>query len=425
MSPNGPSTNARIRDLFEFGEQSEFSVDKIDNVVQVSSSDDLPAVSNGRHQLEDATAYKFNGFVTSTAGLELASTSPLIGTHGGIDGFIHTGGATAIYGRDANYLSRDMYVHAPGGTVYDLEATQSEEMLVESISISDAAGLGNISNLGTVDGFRVPSWKGCNFEDFDAGLTFTGSPDKVFIEGCPLRGVTASSVTILEFDSNFTTDIVDLPNNYVKGVQSDTEVINVDASATINRIFQYTGTTHDSTVTESNILTGAAGSDVVGYRVKNSFPISDSVAIANYTLDSGSTATISTSASSKTDGSNYVKIPGSTTSTTVIRFSHANNEATYDGKKTTQTRLQAVAALGTSSGDEVAMAWFEDGSLISGTATRVKTQGTGNAVGQAVSSVGIATGTSTGASYDVRVANLDSTTDIDVGELNAALDADV
>lgn len=408
-------------------DQAEFgTVSSINNVELISSSDDLPDVENGRHQLETQTAYKFSGFVSSQYGLELANSSPLLGTHGGIDGFIHTGGGTAIYGRDSHYFSADMYVHAPGGTIYDLQATQSEEMLVESVSMNDAAGLGEIGNLGTIDGFRVPSFKGCNFGDFKAGLTLTGTPNKIFFEASPFRGVTESGVTMFEYDANFDGDVVDYTDNYVKQVQSDTEVIRVDASATINDVFQYRGTTHGQSVTEDNILVGAAGSDVVGYRVSDAYPIADSVAVANYFLDSASTVvSITTQATSKTDESAYVTIPGTTSSNASARFTLGDNEATYDGKKTTLTHLQAVTSLGTSSGDRVSIAWFADGSLVAGTATRVLTSGTGNAVGKSVSSIGVDMEATSGTTYDARVANLDSTTDVDVGELNASLDANL
>jgi len=419
-------------DALDTGEEAVITQDRNSwqplNYIQrrnIFSASDLPEPTNGTHTLDARTAYIFNGFVTSQNGLDISNGPALLGRHGSMDGFIHTGQQTAITGTNGGFFARDLYLHAPLGQMFDLTATTSEEMLVESISMSDAAGLGNIANLGTIDGFRVPTFKGCNFEDFDAGLTFTGTPEKVHIIDSPLRGVTASGVTILEFDANLSTNIVDLPKNYVKDVQSDTEVIRVDPNATVSEIFQYTGNTHDASVTKSNILTGAAGTDVVGYRVKNSFPITDSVAIGNYSLDSNSTATISTQATDKNDGDAYVTIPGATTSELNIRWTIGDNEATYNGKKDTQTQLTATLSLGTGGGDTVATAWFRNGSIVSGTPTRTATQGTGNAVGQSTSSVGICPDCTTDDTYDIRVANLDSTGDIDVGEMNGLLEADV
>jgi len=320
---------------------------------------------------------------------------------------------------------RDFYAHAPGGQVFDVAGDQTTEVLVESSSFSDAAGLGQIANLGVFDGMRVPSFKGCNFEDFAAGLTFTGTPDKVFVSNSPLRNPVGSGVTILEFDANLDVNIVDLPNNYVKDVQSDTEVVYVDPDATITEIFQYIKNTHDSTVTKSNILTGAASTEAVGYRVKNSFPIVDSVATANYSLDTDSTVTISTQATDKNDDAAYVKVPGATTSNVNIRFDLGNNEATYRGKKDTRIRLTANLSVGTSGGDTIAIAWFREGAIVPGTPTRLATGGTGNAVAQSTSAVGVCPQCFTGNTYDIRAANLDSTGDIEVGEMNGLIDADV
>jgi len=392
-------------------------------VTLVDEANDLPAPENGVHQLDGQTTYFFTNFVASPYSLD-PNGSPLIGYHGATSGFIHTGGQTAITSSSGLFM-RNVYVHAPFGQVFDIVADQSTEMLVESCVFSDAAGIGQILDLGTFDGMRVPTFKGCNFEDFAGGLTFTGSPDSVFVSNSPMRGVTASGVTILEFDAGLDVGIVDLPDNYVKDVQSDTEVVNVDPNATVREIFQYVKNTHDASVTQSNILTGAAGTDVVGYRVKNSFPIVDSVAIGNYSLDNDSTVSITSQATDKDDAAAYVTVPGTTTSEVSARFDMGNNAATYRGKKDTQTELSANLTLDTKNGDLIAVAWFNDGSIVPGTATRFVTQGSGFSVGTPTSSLGVLPNCTTGTTYDIRVANLDSTDDIDVGELNGLLQADV
>jgi len=401
----------------------------INKLKLISDSKDLPFDSNSNeHILKDDTVYKFDGFITSPYPIRLGNSTPLIGNHGATDGFIHTGMSTAIKGNGSGFFARDMYLHAPGGTVFDLTGTTSEEMLVESISISDAAGLGNIANLGTIDGFRVPSIKGCNFGNFDAGLLFTGTSEKIFISSSPFRGVTESGVTILDFDAGCTVGIVDLPNNYVKSVQSDTEVVRVDPSATVDDVFQYRGNTHDSSVTISNILTGAAGTEQIGYLVEGSFRLSDSTVAANYSLNSSSTTTITEQASSKTDESAYVKITGPTTTVIDERFTTGDNSVTYEGKKDTEMQLTANLAIGgdaAGNGDIVSAAWFKNGSIVAGTPTRVDTPGRGNQVAVALTVVGIDPDASTDDSYEVRIANLDSVSNIDVGEFDGLLQGDV
>lgn len=387
----------------------------------VFSADDLPAPTNGTHTLTDNTAYHFFGFVTSPYGIELGTATPLIGRHGSIDGFIHTGTNTAFVGENAGVFMRDLYGHAPGGTMFDLSGDQSTEMLVESCAFSDAAGIGQIASLGTIDGLRVPTFKGVNFEDFASGFTLTGTPDKIFFEGCPLRGVTAPGVTILQFDANLTVDIVDMPNNYVKSVQSDTEVINVDPGATITEIFQYRGNTHDSSVVESNILTGAAAVDTVGFRVSDSYPLPNTKAFIDYTLDADTTVTIATQAASKTDAGAYERVTGTTTERGLGKFSHADNLATYIGRRDRIAELQAVLSLGTGTNDVVAAAWFQNGTLVPGSATRIQMSQQGGGVAKPLIASGIAQDMEQNDEFDVRVANLGSTSSINVGELTAKI----
>lgn len=387
----------------------------------VFDASDLPTPTGGTHTLDDNTAYVFNGFVTSQYGLELGSATPLLGRHASLDGFIHTGANTALTGTNAGFFARNLYVHAPGGTLLDLTGDTATEMLVESCSFSDAAGLGQLASLGTIDGYRVPTFKGCNFEDFDAGLTFTGTCDKVFIANSPFRTVTTSGVRILHFDADFSTEIVDMTNNYVKDVQSDTEVINVDAAATIDVVFQYRGTTHDPTVTEANILAGAADIDAVGFRVSDSYPLQNSKSFIDYTLDAEATTTISTQATDKTDASAYVRVAGNTTERGSSRFTHSDNLATYVGKRDRVGSLTAALSLGTGTDDVVAVAWFVNGSLVPGTATRVQMNQQGGGIAKTITASGVDGDMETNDAFDVRVANLGSTTNITVGELNAKI----
>lgn len=387
----------------------------------ISEVGDLPDPSGGTHSLEAMTPYLFDGFITSDAGLELGSLTPIIGYHGGSSGFIHTGGNTALVGEDVPYFSHDVSVSAPGGTLFDLSSANKDEMLVESVSYADFLGMGDFASLGTIEGYRVPSFKGCNFENFAEGLTFTGSPDKVFFSECPLRSVTDSGVRIISLDANFETDIFDVVDCYVKGVQSDTEVIYVDPSATISEAFQYRGTTHDPSVTASNILTGTADVDEPGYRITDSPPLTNSKSFISYSLDSDVTANITTQASSATDGSAYVRIPGSTTVRASARFDHTDNSAEFVGDRSRFSLLAATTSLGTGTSDVVSVAWFVNGSIIESSAVRIQMNQQGGGVSKSLTALGVDGNLESGDTFDVRVANLGSTSDIDVGELNAQI----
>ena len=306
------------------------SASGLPNLALIRSPDDLPAAENGVRQLEDSTAYMFTDFIADPASLELGDPSPLLGWHGAQAGFICTGGGPAIQATNVPFMASDLYLHAPFGTALDLSANDAE-MLVESVTISDAAELGNIANLGTIDGYRVPSFKGCNFEDFDAGLTFTGTPDKIFFSESPFRTVSEPDVTILEFDENFQTDIVDITDCYIKGVQPDTEVIRVDQNAVIDEVFQYRGTTHDPTVQMDNILTGQASVESLRFRVRSSYPLEDSGATASLDYDGSGDETVVGS------GAEATIADVSTTTSNAERFSQQSNgvlryDATFDSK---------------------------------------------------------------------------------------------
>lgn len=341
-----------------------------ENVVHVSEARDLPSPEGGTRTLNNEVYY-FHGFITDPNTLDLSNSPILIGSHGGADGFIHTGGGTCLTGTDGAFFARDLTFDAPGGTMFDLSGDTTTEVLVESCSFSDPPNLGNIADLGTIDGFRVPSFKGCNFEDFDAGVTFTGQSDKVFISESPLRGVTAAGVTILEFDANCDTDIVDITDSYVKGVQSDTQVVHVDASATIADVFQYRGTTHDNTVTESNILTGAAGVEEVGYRIDGAYPLSDSGVIGELSLDSPTETTISTQ-------DTYTAVSGTTSlGNETERVSQVSDGVLqYDGKKDVKVHITTSCTLEGASNETYAVAVAKNGTVEPTSEARI--EGTGN-----------------------------------------------
>jgi len=241
-------------------------------------------------------------------------------------------------GTDAPFFARDATFSGPGSTMFDLTGDLTTEMLVESCNFGDPANLGNLANLGTIDGFRVPSFKSCNFEDFDAGLTFTGTTDKLFFSECPFRGVSASGVQCLTLDSGLDVDIIDITDCYVKGVQSDTEVVTVESGADPAGIFQYRGVTHDPTVTPDNILNGTASQDSVGYRIRDSYPLPDSETTGELDL----TAPVEVTGS----GASPTEVGGSFTLVNPERVTQVNgNRIQYDGKKDVKVVVHVVAAV--------------------------------------------------------------------------------
>lgn len=336
----------------------------------VFSSDDLPNPTNGTHTLAGQTAYVFNGFVTSPYGLDISNGPVLLGRHASMDGFIHTGGATAITGT-GGYFQAKLYVHAPGGTIYDLTANQSTEMLVTDSAFSDAAGLGDIASLGTVTGYRVPTWKNCNFEDFAGGLTFDGSPDKIFFSSSPFRTVTASSVDILTLAGSSDVRIVDFVDNYVKDVQSDTVMWRIESGGEPAEVFQYRGTLHDTSFNDDNAIVGPNASPTVEpFWVADSHPVRDSSVTGELYLDSETTVSIGTQ-------DQWYEVNGSTlTGNEAERTQQPNNGTIeYVGAKDVNVQVTVTTSFTGSNGRTYEIAIAKNGTVEPASTMEVEASG--------------------------------------------------
>jgi len=389
--------------------QIDWSDINTENVTHVTTERDLPGTVGSTHTLANEV-YKFDGFVSITGNLDISNSPVLVGNHGGADGIIYTGGGDMVSGTDGALFARDLTFDAPGGTMFNISGDQTTEILVESCSFSDPANIGNIASLGTIDGFRVPSFKGCNFEDFDSGLTLTGTPDKVFFSECPFREVDASGVTILTFDSNLDVGVVDLTDNYIKNVQSDTVVIDVETGALPTEIFQYRGTTHDTSVTKSNILTGEVGEGTVGTKTLGSFPLRDSTVGGGLSLETVGTVTGSGTAPTRIGSANVTTTPVSLERMTESAEGQLQYEARFD--ETVKVNA-SVGGLGANTTFSIYIA--KNGSAITGSRARGLLSNASDAETLSTSAKVNLTADDT---VSVFLENDGGTTDLDVGSYN-------
>jgi len=353
------------------------------NHVPVFSADDLPAPTNGTHTLEGQTAYHFFGFVTSPYGLDISNGPVLLGRHAGIDGFIHTGGNTAITGTNGNYLQDSLYVHAPGGTIYDIAGDAATEMLVTDSAFSDAAGIAPISSLGLIDGMRVPTWKNCNFEDFADGITFDGSPDKIFVSASPLRNVTGSNTAIFTLADTCDVGIVDFVDNYIKNVQSDTVVWRVESGGEPIETMQYRGTTHDQTFTKGNAITGPnADPTVEPFWVSDSYPVRESAVAGELYLTGENTVTIDSAGT-------WYEVNGSTqTGNESERTQQANNGTIqYIGSRDVNVQLAVSTSFEGANGDIYEIAVSKNGTVESASTMEVEAGGQNAPVNPSTSAI--------------------------------------
>lgn len=360
----------------------DYDARSINGVERIRNTADLPpAGATGEHELEDNTAYWFDDIVVSDAPIRLGATTPLLGNHGGVSGFIYTngGGASdgAIRGTGAPLFMRNLLVSAPGGAIFDVAGDVTTETLVESCAFSDPAGFGDLASLGTIDGFRVPSFKGCNFEDFADGLTFTGAPDKVFISQSPFRDTPTGGTQCITLDAALDVAIIDIAGCYGKGFAADTEFVHTEAGGEPTEVLQLRGTTFDSDTTTANILTGALNESSVGVSVQSCWPLADSQPGITYSLTNE--PTVSFPAQDPGDGSQAVKIGGTTEvfGPVTDRFTHTSpNRATYQGRRAFTEKIQATVAV---SGSNTTLAIYiaKNGSVLNRSSVTLTTASAG------------------------------------------------
>jgi hypothetical protein len=325
----------------------DIDADSLNGTERIQNAADLPpAEATGRHELVDGTAYWFDGIVTSDAPIALGDTTPLLGNHAGVSGFVYTGGAgAALRSTGVSLYMRNMIISAPGAAAFDVSGTTTDEMLVESCTVADV-GAGPLASLGTIDGFRVPSFSLSNFEDYESGLTFTGDADKIFVGDSPFRDPVGGGTAAITLGAGLSVDIVDIAGSYGKGFGATDEFVRTDAGGEPAEVLQLRGTTFDDSVTKANILTGALDETSVGVSVDSSWPLSDTRPGASYSNTTTSEVTIT--AQDPGDGSEAVKIDTPTEAFPPVtdRFTHTSpNRATYNGRRDFKANVNATVSV--------------------------------------------------------------------------------
>lgn len=291
----------------------------------VSKQSDLPDVESGFHQLEDGTTYFIDGQVTSEYGIEHNGSSMLRGLDFRNDQFVYTGTGVAHRTRGDEFFYRDLTTVAPSGTMFDLDGqdnAEAEDDKVEMLVLDSAFQMS--ADLGTIEGYKVPSFKGVSFDQWDEGITFTGSPNKVLLSGCPFRTPDSGATQAVLFDSSFTTDFIDISGGFFKRFGGTVDAIN------------FNGTLNKSGIIAANLFEDDTINDIlvnfdktsVGWQVSNNSGLQDSRVAGIYTKDGSSATDLGGNADT------YTKITGATTAQgTPERLSHTSpNTFTYTGK---------------------------------------------------------------------------------------------
>jgi len=195
--------------------------------VTVQSASDLPTPSGGIVQLEDNTFYEISGTFTTANSLKYGTNSFVAGRHWAADILYYTGAGAALIADNKAFHLRFLTIVAPNGSGMSLSGSITTEFLAV------LSAFVNCATLGTVTGYRVPTFKSVAFDTFGTGLTLTGTSEKILVDGCPFRGATSTNPALV-FDSGFVTDVADLTGNYFKNFPTGGKGIEVVSGATFN-----------------------------------------------------------------------------------------------------------------------------------------------------------------------------------------------
>jgi hypothetical protein len=315
------------------------------DLVIVRSADDLPAPSGGVHQLANNTYYEFEGTVTLANSLRYGTNSFVAGRHWGADVLVYTGAGAALVAENVAFNLRFMTVVAPNGAALDLSAGSSTEFL------AFLAAFVGCASLGTIAGYRVPSLKSLAFDSYGAGLVFTGTSEKVLIDGCPFRDGAENS-TAIHFDDDFETGAVDITGNYFKDTSATEMAVSVDAGAVISGFALFRGNLLEGGI---EALSGF-GPSSLGWDFAGNSGVRDSRIVGELTMDENATATALTQ-------NVWTKVAGATDGGILERFeADTDNRLTYIGPRPIEVMVTAVGTiLGSANGQLIEKAIYRNG----------------------------------------------------------------
>ena len=388
----------------------DVDVKSVNRTEQINSVEDLPPVENGFHQLEDMTEYHFNGFVTSENGIELGMNTPLKGFHGGSGGFIYTGGETALKADNQSVFLEDFLLSAPGGQAFDFVGGDND-MLIDSITVADPMGMGDIEDLGVIEGFRVPVIELSNFEDFNVGLEYRGQSDKIFLFGSPFRNTSAEYAVRLHesVDSEFADisrcfffnfDDPDAPGVVVDDPSSVQDGI-VAQNAFDERI--------------SDPVLGFGRGDI-NWTFDSNTGIQDSLVRGGFTIRDSRDIPVEQEAADRFDEDAYTIIGGPVDPNDVLERTEVLNidggALTYVGRFDVAIICNLVMTL-SGTNDVFAIGIFRNGNLLNDS---VQIQAVRPAASNVTAQVQLDVNTQD--EFEVGVANIDSTSDVTVRSVN-------
>lgn len=323
--PNGMqifNTTTNLLNIYRVSQWVEVPViNPLDNLVHVYSLSDLPTASGGSITLDATKMYVFTGIINISPNYLNLNGANLRGNDPSRDGVMSTvsGGVLRSTGVSV-YMENLAVLPASGSTkAYDFtDATGTKFCnLFSGCSVIEIAG--PTLGVGQISGFKATTIVK-NYWSCSDGIKVTGSMGKFASAYNFITGISAGSG--IEFLSGLTIDDIDLSNNYF--IYSGQTGVKVNAGATID--FGRMNTNMFRGVTT---LLNGFDSYTPGWEMMLNTGIPNSRSYGYIYFNDNLTAT------STSPDNTYVKVAGTTTATTLQKFtSPSSNRLTYIGKRT-------------------------------------------------------------------------------------------
>lgn len=393
----------RVRDVVEYKDVPPLSTKN--NQVVFDDQSQLPPVSGGTITLDQDTGYVVDGTVDISETIEFdGGGTGIYGQNWPTDQLNYTGSGTLFTTNgDTEVFLKQLVVLASTGTVYDVSGTNTDRFICQ-----DTAHV-MCDDLGTIDGFRVPGFKLCDFTNFTSGIRYTGNPEKIYITTTPFRQASGASGTdsAIYFDPNFQTEFIQIDNSFFKQFNNNSDALNFDPNATLDEFGIVKGCIFDDSVQNFtlNFDETTVGWDFIA---NNGIPTSKEQIQISMT-DNATATTISST-------NTYTKIEGTSSADFQQRFnSPSDNEVQYDGIRPETLRVIVDMTTNASSNDTYVFALFKNDSLVDTSERKIDVGQRSNTINNV--SINTYIDFNTDDNLDVRVKNEDSTSNITVEQM--------
>jgi len=323
-----------------------------ENLKQVYALSDLPAPSSGGIMLDASKMYVFHGMINISPNYLNLNGAGLRGTDPGKDGVMSSvsGGVLRSTGVSV-FIENLAVIPASGGTkAYDFaDATGSNFCNLFSGSSVIEIGITSLG-VGQISGFKAITIQK-NYWKCADGIKITGNVGKFTSSYNFITGISNGSG--IEFLSGLTIDDIDLANNYF--IYSGQTGVKVNAGAYIDL-----GRMNTNMFRGVTTLLNGFDSYTPGWEMMMNTSIPNSRAYGYLYFNDNLTST------STSPNNSYVKIAGTTTVTTLQKFSSpANNRLLYTGKRTILARvLITITGKSPTNGADFTFALAKNGTAI-------------------------------------------------------------